>query len=91
MLAAALVQVVPIFTIDPQEIGFPGDVGDADPVLFPEAMAHREGDAEPLAVQRADLEPVAESFRLRHHGEIELAVEEQLRELPGIDPVWWTP
>ena len=50
VLAAALVQVVLIFAIDPREIGLPGDIGDAHPVLLPEAMAHREGDAEPLAV-----------------------------------------
>jgi hypothetical protein len=50
VLAAALVQVVPIFTIDPQEIGLPGDIGDADPVLLLKAMAYRKGDAKPLAV-----------------------------------------
>src|SRR5258708_244386 len=50
VLAAALVQVVLIFTIDSREIGLPGDIRDAHPVLLPEAMAHREADAEPLAV-----------------------------------------
>ena len=35
------------------------------------------------SVPRADLEPVAEGFRLRHHREIELAVQEEFREAPG--------
>src|SRR6266446_7829836 len=72
-----------IFAIDPGEIGLPGNIGNAHPVLLPEAMTHRKGDAEPLAVQRANLEPVTEGFRLRHHGEIELAVEKEFREVPG--------
>src|SRR6266404_9239877 len=50
VLAAALGQVVLIFTIDPREVGLPGDIGDAHPVLLSEAMAHRERNAEPLAV-----------------------------------------
>jgi len=33
---------------------------------------YRERDAEPLAVQRADLDPVGEGFRVGHHREIEL-------------------
>src|SRR5271163_373981 len=83
VLAAALVQVILIFTIDPQEIGLPSDIRDADAILLLETVTHRERDAEPLAVQRSDLEPVAESLRLGHHRDIELAVEEELREVPG--------
>jgi hypothetical protein len=45
-------------------------------------MTHRERDAEPLAVQRTDLEPVGEGFRLSHHREIERAVEEEFRKAP---------
>src|SRR5271168_990332 len=65
LLAAALIDVVLVFAIDPGEIGLAGDIGDTDLVLLPEAMAHRERDAEPLAVQRADLKPIAEGFQLR--------------------------
>ena len=45
-------------------------------------MTHRERDAEPLPVQRTDLEPVGEGFRLSHHREIERAVEEEFRKAP---------
>src|SRR5260370_32502070 len=65
VLAAALVQVVLLFTIHPRQIGLAGHIGNADPVLLPEAMAHRERDAESLAVYRAALHPDTEGFRLR--------------------------
>src|SRR5271163_3294865 len=83
LLATALVQVILVFAVDSRKISLPGNIGDADPVLLPEAMTYRERDAEPLAVQRADLEPISEGFRLGHHREIELAVEEEFREVPG--------
>src|SRR5271169_1434686 len=83
LLATTFVQMVLVFAIDSRQISLPGDIGDADPVLLPEAMTHWESDTEPLAVQRADLEPVGEGFRLGHHREIELAVEEEFREVPG--------
>src|ERR1700758_1209362 len=64
VLATALVQVVLVFAIDSRKVSLSGDIGDADPVLLPEAMTHRECDAEPLAVQRADFEPGGEGVRL---------------------------
>ena len=83
LLAAALVQMVLVFAVDPGEISLASNIRNADPVLLMKAMAHRERNAEPLAIERANLESVAESLRLRHHREIELAVEEELREVPG--------
>jgi len=83
LLTAALIDVVLVFAIDPGEISLAGDIGDADPVLLAKTMAHRECDAESLAIQRANLKPVAESLRLRHDCEIELAVEEQFRKVSG--------
>ena len=74
MLAAALIQIILVFAIDPGEISLTGDIGNADPVLLSKAMPHRECDAEPLVIECANLEPVAEGFRLSHHREIERAI-----------------
>src|SRR5271156_3826859 len=82
LLAAALVQMVLVFAINPGKISLASDTRYANPVLLAKAMAHRERDTEPLVIERANLEPVAESFRLRHHCEIEVAVEEQFGKPP---------
>src|SRR5271168_3511429 len=80
LLAAALIQMVLVFAIDPGEIRLAGDIRNTHPVLLAKAMARRERDAEPLAIERANLDPVGEGFRLGHHREIELAVEEEFRK-----------
>src|SRR5207237_6020177 len=80
---AALIDVVLVFAIDSGKISLAGDIGDADPVLLPKTMTHWECDAEPLAIERPNLEPVGEVLRLRHHCEVELAVDDQLRKLFG--------
>ena len=44
-------------------------------------MTERKGEAEALAVERHDLESLVERFGLRHHGQIECALEQKPRQL----------
>ncbi len=78
MLSAQRAQLVLVLAIDAQEIVLAVHVGKAQRVAPFEAVADGKRNDETLAIKRLHVEAFVESIGLRHHRDVERAVEQQL-------------